>query len=427
MRADYGEVTREYFATATNTKVLVDFGMSQNFESATTYTNILLAQKSDPDSMIQMCRVRNDFNLSVPLTDYITLHAASIDNPGKDGWVAYNKDEYPIIKMVEQQGVQLTEKSWGIDINYGIKTGFNEAFIIPETIKNDLINADAKSSEIIKPLLRGEDVKPYVPVFAEQWLINSHNGIKEKSIPPINVERDYKAIFKWLKGHEVNLKKRQDKGDHWTNLRNCAYIEEFAKPKIIYPNMTKFLPFVYDETGYLTNQKCFIMTGEHLKYLTGVFNSKLWKFSFRNRFPELLGDTYELSKVFFEKIPIKKPESKLQEDVISNLVDYIITSKTEKAKLNEFVPNDHIAKQFGDVVDACVYELYFRQSVKEKDAEVIDWVNKDFTKIAGASKSDQLEAIRKGYQFLRDSGSEINQRITRQKLVPEIIVIQKSI
>lgn len=426
MRADYGEVTREYFATVTNTKVLVDFGMSQNFESATTYTNILLAQKSSPDSTIQMCRVKNDFNLSVPLTDYITLHAASINNPGKDGWVAYNKDEYPIIKIVEEQGVPLTETVWGIDINYGIKTGFNEAFIIPEVKKDELIKADAKNSEIIKPLLRGEDVKPYVPAFAGQWLINSHNGIKEKSIPPINVERDYKSIFKWLKIHEVNLKKRQDKGDHWTNLRNCAYIEEFAKPKIIFPNMTKFLPFVYDETGYLTNQKCFIMTGRHLKYLTGVFNSKLWKFSFRNRFPELLGDTYELSKVFFEKIPIKRPESKLQEDVVSNLVDYIIKSKTEKTKLNEFVPNDHIAKQFEDLIDACVYELYFKQSVKEKDAEVIDWVARDFTSITDASKLDQIEAIKKGYQILRDSSSEINQRITRQKLVPEIVVIQKA-
>lgn len=426
MRADYGEVTREYFATQTNTKVLVDFGMSQNFESATTYTNILLAKKSAPESTIQMCRVRSDFNLSIPLADYINIHAAGIDNPGKEAWVAHNRNEYPIIKRIEQQGIALTEKVWGIDINYGIKTGFNEAFIIPESIKNDLIEADPKSAEIIRPLLRGEDVKPYVPQFAGQWLINSHNGIKDKSIPRINVEQDYIAVFKWLKRHETNLKKRQDKGDHWTNLRNCAYLEEFAKPKIIYPNMTKFLPFVYDETGYLTNQKCFIMTGGYLKYLTGVFNSKLWKFAFRNRFPELLGDTYELSKVFFEKIPIKKPENKMQEEVISNLVDYIILSKTEKAKLNEFVPNEHIAKQFEDVIDACVYELYFKQSVKEKDAEIIDWAAKDFTKINSENRPEQLDVIRKAYQVLRDTGSEVNQRITRQKLVTEIAVIQKS-
>ena len=97
---------------------------------------------------------------------------------------------------------------------------------------------------------------------------------------------------------------RSDRGDTPYNLRNCAYLEDFDKPKIIYPNMTKYLPFVFDNSMYLTNQKCFIVTGKYLAYLTAFFNSSLFKYCFRDSFPELQGGTRELNKDFFDKIPV---------------------------------------------------------------------------------------------------------------------------
>ena len=83
-------------------------------------------------------------------------------------------------------------------------------------------------------------------------------------------------------------------------------MEDFLKPKIIYPNMTKYMPFVFDNKRYLTNQKCFIITGEYVAYLTAFFNSSLFKYCFRDSFPELQGGTRELSKIFFDKIPVYK-------------------------------------------------------------------------------------------------------------------------
>jgi len=82
--------------------------------------------------------------------------------------------------------------------------------------------------------------------------------------------------------------------------------EDFFKPKIVYPNMTKYMPFVYVEASFLTNQKCFIITGQNMAYLTAFFNSSLFKFCFRDSFPELQGGTRELSKIFFDKIPVKQ-------------------------------------------------------------------------------------------------------------------------
>lgn len=107
---------------------------------------------------------------------------------------------------------------------------------------------------------------------------------------------------------------------------SISYYAEFVKPKIIYPNMTKYLPFVYDKGSFFTNQKCFIITGQHLGYLTAFLNSKLFRFAFREYFPELLGDTRELSKIFFENVRVIKIDDK-KNDFFSNLVEQIVTLK----------------------------------------------------------------------------------------------------
>ncbi len=168
-------------------------------------------------------------------------------------------------------------------------------------------------------MLRGEDIRPYTPDWASKWLINSHNGVRNKGIKPVNVQRDYKAVYNWLSQFSETLRKRQDQGDHWTNLRNCAYVEEFSKPKIVYPNMTKYMPFVYDKDRFFTNQKCFIITGNDLGYLTAFFNSRMFRFAFKEYFPELLGDTRELSKVFFENVTVKPVDS----DVSKIFIDLV--------------------------------------------------------------------------------------------------------
>ena len=135
-------------------------------------------------------------------------------------------------------------------------------------------------------------------------MINTHNGIRGK-LERVHIE-DNPAIKAHLDQYWDKISKRADKGDTPYNLRNCAYLEDFSKPKIVYPNMTKYMPFVYDESRFLTNQKCFIITGGCMAYLTAFFNSSIFKFCFRDSFPELQGGTRELSKIFFDKIPIKK-------------------------------------------------------------------------------------------------------------------------
>ena len=267
------------------------------------------------------------------MSDYIRQHAVNIDYKVGESWVILNEIEQSIKRKVESKGIPL--KEWNVKINYGIKTGLNEAFIIQKEIRDKLIEEDPKSAEIIRPILRGRDIKRYSYSFANLYVITAYKGINAI------IKSDYPAIFNHLKQFEQKLKQRgqvEGKPDrpgsnqhHWTELDNnisLEKLEDFSKQKIIYPNMTKYLPFYLDNKSYLTNQKAFIIIGEHLATLTAFFNSSLFKFVYSDNFPELQGGTRELSKIFFEKLVIKYPTDE-HEQYYQDLVAKIQTQKQQ--------------------------------------------------------------------------------------------------
>ena len=236
-----------------------------------------------------------------------------------DSWVILSPIEQSIKRKIEAVGTPL--KDWDIQINYGIKTGYNDAFII-DTAKRDEILANCQSederkrtAELIRPILRGRDIKRYGYNWAGLYLIatfpSRHYDIEQypavkKYLLSFGIER----LEQTGKVHNVNgekIKARKKTNNKWFETQDSiSYWEDFSKPKIVYPNMTKYMPFVYDESRFLTNQKCFIITGGCMAYLTAFFNSSIFKFCFRDSFPELQGGTRELSKIFFDKIPVKK-------------------------------------------------------------------------------------------------------------------------
>lgn len=132
-------------------------------------------------------------------------------------------------------------------------------------------------------------------------------------------------------------------------------MEDFYKPKIVYPNMTKYLPFVYDEEHFLTNQKCFIITGQNMAYLTAFFNSSIFKYCFRDSFPELQGGTRELSKIFFDKIPVKKITIE-QNELFRQQVNYI--------------QSDYTIEQIKSI-DNMLFDLY---NLTEQERQVIGYI-----------------------------------------------------
>ncbi|EEX71352.1 Eco57I restriction-modification methylase domain-containing protein [Alloprevotella tannerae] len=318
MRAGYGEKTRGFFANKTNPMLLIDFAGVKIFESATVDTNILLFSKSSNQHKT-VCAVANKQNKdSVKnLSDFVQQQNSVCDFGSSDSWVVLSPIEQSIKKKIEAVGTPL--RDWNINIYRGVLTGCNEAFII-NTEKRDEILANCqtddertRTAELIRPILRGRDIKRYAYEWAELWLIatfpSRHYNIDEyPAIKEYLLSFGIERLEQTGKTHIVNgekVKARKRTSNKWFETQDSiSYWEDFSKPKIIYPNMTKYMPFVFDNEMCLTNQKCFIITGKYVAYLTAFFNSSLFKYCFRDSFPELQGGTRELSKIFFDKIPV---------------------------------------------------------------------------------------------------------------------------
>ena len=304
MLVAYGKELRKFMAK-TDLQQIINFGDVQFFDEATIYVCIFVTRKSDKrDDEVKALSLNQktyhgDFMQEVPkqLADY----PAEIF--GESEWIIQPKVHFNILKKM-QNGTAL--KNLPISIYRGILTGYNDAFFIDGATKDRLVAEDPKSAEIIKPLLRGRDIQAWMPVWDELYLINTHNGIKEE-VAPVNID-DYPVIKQHLEPFYTKLSKRLDKGVTPYNLRNCDYMREFSKPKIMYPNMTSIFPFIYDEKGFYGNDKTFMITANddtvNLKFITAILNSKLCKLWIWYNCPELQGGTREIRKVYFENFHI---------------------------------------------------------------------------------------------------------------------------
>ena len=357
MRAAYGKKLRGYFIEHTKPVQILDMG--PDVFDATVDTNILLLQNVVPAnrSTFRAATIKSDFDKQTGnITDYLNDNGMSMEMPAKgEPWVILSPAELALKRKIENVGKPL--KDWDVSIHYGIKTGCNEAFFIDEAKREELVAQDPKSAEIIKPLLRGRDIKRYHVKWAGLYLLATGYDL--------DIPDGYPAVYKHLEtiGNRIEsirtnekrkgLFKRDDQGENWWNLRACVYYPKFEKEKVVYPNMTKFLPFVYDPHGFYTNQKCFIITGgNYLKYLSGYFNSRIAANWIRENCPELQGGTRELSKVFFENIPIP-PITETNQHIAAQVEDRV--DKIIAAKLTN---PDADTTALENEIDQIVYSLY---------------------------------------------------------------------
>ena len=216
-------------------------------------------------------------------SDYVETHSQD-SSFGSDAWAILSDIEQSIKTKVESIGVPL--KEWNIEIFRGVLTGCNDAFIITsekrdEILANCIDNAErGRTAELIRPILRGRDIKRYNYDWANLWLINVHNGVKDK-IPSINID-DYPTLKAYLNKYWDKIRDRADKGDTPYNLRNCAYLEDFSKPKIIWKRVGSIIRFSYDTQGILGLDSTCFAVGSHIPYLCCVLNSSMGHYLLNN-------------------------------------------------------------------------------------------------------------------------------------------------
>ena len=276
MRAGYGEKTRNFFAKKTNPMLLIDFAGVKIFESATVDTNILLFSRGNNQHKT-ICAVTNKQNKDSvkKLSDFVQQQNSICDFATSDSWVILSPIEQSIKRKIEAVGTPL--KDWDINIYRGVLTGCNEAFIISSEKRDEILancqteEERKRTDELIRPILRGRDIKRYGYVDNGLYLINTHNGIRGR-IPRIKIE-DYPAVKTHLDQYWDRISTRADRGDTPYNLRNCAYLEDFSRPKIIWKRIGSILRFSFDNKGCLGLDSTCFAAGEHIEYLCCVLNS----------------------------------------------------------------------------------------------------------------------------------------------------------
>jgi hypothetical protein len=235
--------------------------------------------------------------------------------------------ERRIKEKIETIGTPL--KDWDIQINYGIKTGFNDAFIIDSTKRKELIEKHPKSEEIIRPILRGRDIKRYSYDFADLYIIATFPTLK------INID-DYPAIKAHLLsfGYE-RLKQTGDAGtrkktsNQWFETQDSiGYWNDFSKPKIIWIELTDHPNFTLDTSSYHLNNTVFFMIGDSLKYIISFLNSKVCEWYFDKICATSGVGTRRWIKMYIDQIRIPIIDKLIMEKFIS-IVDKLIELKSK--------------------------------------------------------------------------------------------------
>ena len=370
MRATYGKELRDFFSKQ-NPIVLIDLGPGV-FKNATVDTNILIMEKDSNKNNLYGCNAKTPES-RINLKEYFDTNKSLIPNVSKESWFIGNDLEYKLKEKIEKIGTPL--RDWDVTINRGILTGYNDAFIIDTEKRNEIINNCATEEErertekIIKPILRGRDIKRYEYNWANLWVINTHNGLKKEGLAPIDI-KDYPAIKSHLDQYKECITDRTDKGITPYNLRNCVYLNDFDKDKIVWAGVGSRIQYVMLEKGKYLNAPASFLTSKNgdVRYLLGILNSNLIYWYTCGICLVLGASGTRLRNVDVLKLPIPQitDNNRHIANDIENLVDKIMENKKSLKDIKDLPttsPQDIKVKEdtismLEKAIDKKVYELY---------------------------------------------------------------------
>lgn len=404
MRAGYGAPLRNLFSKRNPLKV-IDLG-SGVFHSATVDTNILIIQRGENNNILKGFRIKNEKMNRIVDTDFLNIEISKDNN-----WLVLDKEDNKIKSIIENESYHL--KDFGAIFYRGLTTGYNDAFVIDEYTKDLLISEDPNCLKIIKPVIRGKNINKFSILKNNEYIINTHNGLKEKNIERIKVEC-YPSVLKHLQKYDLILQKRLDKGDTHYNLRNCAYLLEFENEKIVFTKASKRENFAFDDKGYYLLNTSYFLIAQKLKYLLIFFNSRLFSYCF-NKFYQSGGIEGEITLQTLETIPLKKIE---YTTIFEILADYLILlNDPNTPSIMEHASNEMISQQLEEVVNMMVYELYFEEHMKELEIDVLQYINPEgsgqvFPDISTMPTfEEKRDAVQKVYYWLQEKDNPIRNRI----------------
>ena len=336
LKAEYGRATRGYLAARHTPRRLLEMGQDV-FEQAIVDSVIVVlsaGRREESESASDSDGAAPGYGVDLDRLDDRAFPPAAhwwseFRAPGERPWRLLTPAEQTVMDTMERVGTPL--RDWAVSINFGIKTGYNQAFIIDDDTRQELVDADPKSAEIIKPVLRGRDIRRWRTRWAGLYLIATFPAAE------VNID-DYPAVKNHLlsfgydrleqagKSLPGGGKSRKKTSHAWFETQDSvAYYENFAKEKLFWADMAKEGRFVWSDAEMFCNDKGYIMTGQSLKYLCGVLNSALVQWYMQNTAPTTGMGLTEWKIFAIERIPVPRATA-TQRRRVAGLVDGILGS-----------------------------------------------------------------------------------------------------
>ena len=372
MRAAYGRKLRDYFIEHTQPVQLLDMG--PGVFDATVNTNILLLQNAPSDVRrgFTATTIKSDFDAYAGnIAQYVKDKGVPMELPSRgEPWVILSPAELALKRKIEEVGRPL--KDWDINIYRGIVTGCNEAFIIDEAKREELIAQDPESAEIIKPLLQGRDIKRYHIQWEGLYLlfIPWHFPLHEDSTiigASQEAEESFKERYPFIYNHllqyqdKLSRRNRSETGIRyeWYALQRCAntYYPEFEQTLIVWGNLAQSPQFTFTDAGFYLSAPATMMVSDS-KYLLGILNSRITRYLVSQSAAERQGGYLEFKPMYISLLPIPDPPENEGISVqVSQILDATDTDPTADVS------------ELEDRIDQLVYSLY---SLTPKDIEIVE-------------------------------------------------------
>jgi hypothetical protein len=408
-RSGYGEKLRKFLANQSTIHQLIDFGDAPIF-TAIAYPSIIIASKEQPKN--HQTRVLK-WELGQPVDQF----ASVFENQSflmaqkeltADGWRLESSTVLNLLGKLRKAGTPLGEYVNG-KFYYGIKTGFNDAFVVDRETRDRLIAEHPSSAEVLKPFLRGRDVKRWRVEYQNLWLIFTRRGIDIKKYPAIeNYLSQYQEKLTPGTGRKAGTYK-------WYEIQdNVAYWQEFEQPKIVYPDIYGHPSFAIDKTGFYSGNTCyFIPTNK--TWLCGLLNSQLIEWFYSMISNSIRGGYFRAFSDYMKQIPIPNNP---QPEIIETLVNYIIYLTGELKdipsygeKMVETAEDKLMLSYFEQVVDALVMELYLPEELHSNDKYFMSHVLSENLPAFDTIKGDKMPALRQIFKRIFDSEHPIRVNI----------------
>jgi type I restriction-modification system DNA methylase subunit len=445
LRSGYGEALRRFFTQHTLFEKIIDFGHAPIFQDADTFPCIVSLRKSIPnqthgqdlssppsppilggtessnlskspsiggfrgqdsfntseDDYVQICSVPREELEKINLTQYVRQNAFPVvwSRFSEKAWSLESPAVESLMQKIKSVGVPLKDFA-EFKTFLGIKTGFNDAFLIDNDTKQKLVQDDPKCSEIIKPYLRGQDIKRWYPEWADLWIIlikssANHEWVWSNKKTEEDAEnyfcQTYPSIYQHFKSFETQLRKRQDQGRYWWELRACVYYDHFEEEKILIQGIAFHPRFSLGIGGIYFNNSTFMLPTND-SWLIACLNSPiLWYFMFRN-FPHKKDEALAMDGIYVETVPIAQPTTTIRtetEEIVTRLIAITKENQQRNREVCEWIQSTHNIPKLGQKLEdfASLTQAEFVQAIRERKP-----------KISGDLSPKAFKAVNEAYQ-----------------------------